>query len=147
VGIDVALGSDSQAHIDLLDEARQLEGHLRLLRLGRAVLVPRTPTASRASALGLELLTSLTTSGARSLGVSTGTLAVGEPADFVTLDLAHPSIASVPTASLVTAAMMAASSAAIRDVAVAGRLIVKDGVHPLFNTSVQAFAEVMRALP
>ncbi len=146
VGIDVSLGSDSQAHIDLLDEARQLEGHLRLLRLGRAVLVPRTPTSSRASALGLELLASLTTSGARSLGVKTGTLAVGEPADFVTLDLSHPSIASVPTPSLVTAAMMAASSAAIRDVAVAGRLIVKGGVHPGFGTSAQAFAEVMRAL-
>ena len=39
-GAPVCLGTDSHAAVDLLDEARQLEGHLRLLRLRRAVMDP-----------------------------------------------------------------------------------------------------------
>src|SRR5581483_1374563 len=82
-GCGVCLGSDSQARIDLLEEARLLEGHLRLQRLKRAVLDE--------SALGARLLGFATEQGARALGLDTGTLAPGQPADFFTVDLNHPS--------------------------------------------------------
>jgi formimidoylglutamate deiminase len=70
-GVDVSLGSDSQAHIDLLDEAKQLEGHLRLLRLSRAVLFPKQVEGPRESELGRVLLRSLTVARARVRSAST----------------------------------------------------------------------------
>jgi formimidoylglutamate deiminase len=39
-GVRVALGTDSHAQIDLLEDARELEYHLRLQKLSRAVLAP-----------------------------------------------------------------------------------------------------------
>jgi formimidoylglutamate deiminase len=145
-GATVSLGSDSHAHIDLLDDARQLEGHLRLLRLSRAVLFPKLPTGPRESALGGVLLDALTTGGARSLGVDTGALTPGQPADFVTLDLNHPTLVGVPSDALVTAATMAAPSGAIREVCVQGQLIVEGGRHRLEASSAEAFRSVMKAL-
>jgi formimidoylglutamate deiminase len=127
-GVEVSLGSDSQAHIDLLEEARELEGHLRLLRLGRAVLFPGVVEGPRESALGQVLLRALTTAGARSLSVDTGALRTGQPADFVTIDLNHPSMVGVPREALVSPRARRLS-AAIRDVCVQGRLIVEDGRH------------------
>jgi formimidoylglutamate deiminase len=41
-GARVALGTDSHAQIDLLEDARELEYHLRLSKLSRAVLAPET---------------------------------------------------------------------------------------------------------
>lgn len=145
-GVEVSLGSDSQAHIDLLEEARQLEGHLRLLRLGRAVLFPGVVEGPRESALGEVLLRALTAAGARSLGVDTGALRAGQLADFVTIDLNHPSMVGVPREALVSAAMLGASSAAIRDVCVQGRLIVEDGRHPEAERTADGFRAVMSAL-
>lgn len=145
-GVQVALGSDSQAHIDALDEARQLEGHVRLVRQRRAVLFPASPRGPRESALGQVLLDTLTVNGARSLGLEGGALGVGQPADFVTLDLSHPTLLGVPREALVTAATLSASSSAIRDVAVAGRFIVEDGWHPLSEPTARGFEAVMKTL-
>ncbi len=145
-GVEVSLGSDSQAHIDLLEEARQLEGHLRLLRLGRAVLFPRAVEGPRDSALGHVLLRALTTAGARSLDVDTGALRDGQPADFVTIDLTHPSMVGVPRDALVSAAMTGAASAAIRDVCVQGKLIVENGRHAESERAADGFRAVMAAL-
>jgi formimidoylglutamate deiminase len=61
-GVTVSLGTDSQAHVDLLDDARQLEGHLRLLRLRRNVLAPATGAPS---ALAARLVSIATEGGAR----------------------------------------------------------------------------------
>jgi formimidoylglutamate deiminase len=145
-GVEVSLGSDSQAHIDLLDEARQLEGHLRLHRLARAVLFPDGIDGPRESVLGLVLLRTLTTAGARSLGVATGSLREGEPADFVTIDLNHSSMVGAPREALVSAAIMGAPSAAIREVCVQGRFIVEEGRHLEAERTAAAYREVMERL-
>jgi formimidoylglutamate deiminase len=133
-GCGVCLGSDSQARIDLLEEARLLEGHLRLQRLKRAVLDE--------SALGVRLLRFATEEGARALGLDTGTLAPGQPADFFTVDLNHPSLAGVPPESLA----FAATPAAVRDVAVQGRFIVRDGQHVLAEKSSAELSALIAAL-
>lgn len=125
-GVRLALGSDSQAQIDLLDEARQLEGHLRLLRLRRNVLAP---ASARPDALAQRLLELATQGGARSLGLSVGTLDPGRPADFFTVARSHPALLGAPDTSLLASIMFAAPPGAVRDVAVQGRLIVADGAH------------------
>jgi formimidoylglutamate deiminase len=48
-GAHVALGTDSHAQIDLLEDARELEYHLRLQKLSRAVLAPRNSSNDNAS--------------------------------------------------------------------------------------------------
>jgi formimidoylglutamate deiminase len=140
-GAHLALGSDSQAHVDLLMEMRQLDGHLRLLRLRRAVL---DPGLGQPSGLALRLLQLATVGGARSLGLPVGRLAVGAPADFFTVDVDHPSVAGVPADRLLSGVVFAAERQAVREVAVAGRFIVEEGQHPLQEAAVQGFRAVAR---
>ena len=68
-GIRFALGSDSQAQIDPLEDARELEYHLRLLQEKRAIL-----DQVGGKALAAHLFDSATTNGARALAVPAGTL-------------------------------------------------------------------------
>ena len=142
-GVRVSLGSDSQATIDLLDDARQLEGHLRLTRMKRAVLDPGTGTTD---GLAKRLLDCATVTGARSLGLSTGTLAMGEPADFCTLALDGPTLAGVPDDALLPALVFSAGAAQVREVAVQGRLVVRDGRHALAEKSSRDFSALMKKL-
>ncbi|MFT3840506.1 MAG: formimidoylglutamate deiminase [Myxococcaceae bacterium] len=140
-GVSLSLGSDSQAVIDLLDDARQLEGHLRLVRLKRAVLDPGTGATDGTAK---RLLDCATVGGARSLGLDTGTLAPGTPADFCTVALNTPALAGVPEDALLAAAVFAQSK--ISDVCVQGKLIVRDGVHPLAEKSSADFSALMKTL-
>ncbi|QSQ20241.1 formimidoylglutamate deiminase [Pyxidicoccus parkwayensis] len=142
-GAHVSLGSDSQATVDLLDEARQLEGHLRLARLRRAVL---DPGRGAMDGLAARLFDMATAQGARSLGLSTGALEPGRPADFFTVDLHHPSLLGASEASLLASIIFGADKAAVREVAVAGRVVVSDGRHPLAEESGRAFQALSRTL-
>lgn len=133
-GVTLALGSDSQAQVDLLDEARQLEGHLRLIRGRRGVLDP------------VGLFQAATRGGARSLGLPTGELVPGAPADFFTVDLSHPSLVGVAEEALLPAVVFGAEKAAVREVAVQGQLIVREGHHPLAEDIGRSYLEVARRL-
>ncbi|RYZ36877.1 MAG: formimidoylglutamate deiminase, partial [Myxococcaceae bacterium] len=119
-GARVSLGSDSQTAVDLLDEARQLEQHLRLVRLRRAVLDPGTGTLD---GLAARLLDMATVQGAHSLGLDSGALTPGAPADFFTVDLRHPSLVGAGLASLLPGIVFGATAGAVREVAVAGRWV------------------------
>ncbi|WP_164008173.1 formimidoylglutamate deiminase [Pyxidicoccus trucidator] len=142
-GARISLGSDSQATVDLLDEARQLEGHLRLARLRRAVL---DPGRGAMDGLAARLLGMATVEGARSLGLSSGALEAGAPADFFTVDLHHPSLTGASPESLLAAIVFGADKAAVREVAVAGRVVVRDGRHPLAEESGRSFQALSRTL-
>src|SRR5665213_207786 len=125
LGIPVAFGTDSQAQIDILEDARQNEYHLRLMQRERGILdnIGGQDIASR-------LFQSATSNGYRALGLAGGSLAAGEPADFFTADLNDPALLGMDAQSLASQAVFALSRAAIRDVAVAGRLVMQDGQHP-----------------
>ena len=114
-GARLALGSDSNAVIDLIQEARLLEMGERL-RTGRRLCL-RPPSGE----LGLALLDAATTGGASALGrPDLGRLVVGAPFDAVTLDRAHPTLAQVAPAHLLDAIMLAGSAAPVDRVYVAG---------------------------
>jgi formimidoylglutamate deiminase len=140
-GASLSLGSDSQAHVDLLMEMRQLDGHLRLLRLRRAVLDPGT---GEPSGLARRLLGMATEGGARSLGLPVGRLRPGAPADFFTVDLDHPSLVGVPADRLLAGLVFAVERSAVREVAVAGRFIVEEGQHAQEEAAGHAFRAVAR---
>jgi formimidoylglutamate deiminase len=139
-GASVCLGTDSQAQIDWLEDARQLESHLRLVRLRRAVL---DPGQGDPDGLARVLFDAATTAGARSMGVDTGALVPGAPADFFTLDLDHPSLSG---GSSLGACIFGAERAAIVEVAVQGDLIVREGQHRLERDSGQAFTALARRI-
>jgi formimidoylglutamate deiminase len=142
-GASLSLGSDSQATIDLLDEARQLESHLRLVRLRRSVL---DPGGGHPDGLGRRLFDIASVGGARSLGLDTGRLRVGAPADFFTVALEHPSLVGAARDTLLSSVVFGAGTAAIREVCVGGRNIVSGGRHPLRAQSAEAFGNVCRRI-
>ena len=128
-GVRVALGSDSQIQIDLLEDARELEYHLRLQKAARNVLAPTDDDSS--SALARRLFECATINGAESIGFTGGKLEPGAPADFFTVDLDDLSIAGSSTDDLLANIVFSLARTAVRDVVVAGKQIVKDGQHGL----------------
>jgi formimidoylglutamate deiminase len=125
-GVALALGTDSNVQIDLLEDARALEGNLRLLRRERGLLAPPEP-GGRVDGLAALLHGFASHGGMRSLGLRGGTLAPGEPADFLTVDLEDPAVAGASASDLLPAVIFSASRAAVRDVVVGGESIVTDG--------------------
>jgi formimidoylglutamate deiminase len=142
-GVTLAFGSDSQAHIDLFEEGRALDGHLRLQKLRRA---PLDDGSGGIENLGHFLLRAATAGGAKSLGLPTGALAPGTPADFVTVDIEAPALAGTRPDAVASGLAFAATPACVRDVYVQGRRIVENGVHLLAQDSGRAFAKLMETL-
>ena len=144
-GVPVSLGTDSQIQIDLLEDARELEYHLRLQQTARNVLAPADDASS--SALARRLFDCATTNGAKSIGFSGGgTLEAGAPADFFTVDLDDPSIAGSSLDDLLANIVFSLSRTAVRDVVVAGRRIVENGRHPDQESIVEAFKKLSHRL-
>lgn len=140
-GVNLSLGSDSQAHVDLILEARQLDGHLRLLRLKRAVM---DPGGGHPSGLALRLFRIASEGGAKSLGTRVGILTEGASADFFTVDLDDCSLVGVPKEALLAGLIFSADRSAVRDVAVQGKFIVENGEHPLAHEAARAFSAVAK---
>lgn len=126
-GVPISLGSDSQTQIDLLEDARELEYHLRLQRTARNVLAPADDVDE--SALARRLFDCATVNGATSIGFNGGNLEPGSPADFFTVDLDDPSIAGSSPDNLLANIVFSLSRTAIRDVVIGGKRIVEDGRH------------------
>lgn len=117
--VPVSLGTDSQTQIDLLEDARALEYHLRLQKLQRNVLAPENETGP--SALAKRLFECATVNGAKAIGFNGGQLEPGAPADFFTVDLNDLSIAGSSPDDLLTNIVFSLSRTAIRDVVVNGK--------------------------
>lgn len=113
-GDHMCLGSDSNARISPLEEMRWLEYGQRLRYEGRGLL---TDADGR---VATTLLAAATGGGAAALGVDAGTIARGRLADFVAIDLDHPSLASTPAESLLEALVFGASDGVIAATAVGG---------------------------
>jgi len=136
-GISIALGSDSQAQIDSLEDARELDYHLRLTHQQRAIL-----DQIDGQALAARLFDCATINGARSLAVHSGTLMPGAFADFFTVDLRDIAIAGHSADDLLPLIVFGMNRTAIRDIAVNGNLIVRNARHPLEAEIISRYAEV-----
>jgi formimidoylglutamate deiminase len=126
--VPVSLGTDSQVQIDLLEDARELEYHLRLQKMERNVLAPESaadsaPDNETSSALAARLFECATVNGAKAIGFNGGRLEPGAPADFFTVDLNDLSIAGASPDNLLAAIVFSLSRTAIREVAVNGNLL------------------------
>lgn len=143
-GVRVALGTDSHTQIDLLEDARELEYHLRLQKLERAVL--SSDGDESLSSLAARLFDCATISGAQSIGAPTGALEPHRPADFFTVALDDLSLAGASDEALLAGIVFSLSRTAVRDVCVGGRLIIEDGKHKMEREIVERFGGLQRKL-
>ena len=150
--VPICLGTDSHAQIDLLEDARELEYHLRLQKLERAVLDNQFQVSSSESQvedrgwLAARLFECATINGALSLGSPGGTLEPGKAADFFTVALSDPSIAGASTGDLLSSIVFSLSRAAICEVAVGGKPIVSEGRHLIQEEVIERFNELQKKL-
>lgn len=115
-GARLALGSDSNAVIDLIQEARLLEMNERLAHQARLRLVD-----ARSGRVAPALLHAATRGGAASLGLpELGRLTSGSPFDAVAVDLAHPSLRDVSPELALDALLLAGTAAPVAQVWVGG---------------------------
>jgi formiminoglutamate deiminase len=117
-GVPLSLGSDSQAVIDLFEEARGVELDERLAseRRGHFSAAQLLAAATAHTALGWD---------------DAGSIAVGNRADLVAVTLGSVRTAGVDPAG----AVFAATAADVTDVVVDGRHIVADGRHTGFDVA------------
>ena len=113
----LALGTDSNARISMLEEMRWAEYGQRLAREERGVLVDEHGEVAR------RLLAAATLGGARALGVRAGAIEVGAWADFVAVDLAAPELAGWTGETLLEGLVFGASERALAGTWVGGRRV------------------------
>jgi formiminoglutamate deiminase len=119
-GSPLTVGSDSQAIIDLLEEARRIEQGERL------------SSQERGHFTAAALATAATAAGHATLGwPDAGQIAPGALADLVTVALDTPRTAGTVAATALESVIFGATAADVRDVVVGGRPLVRDGRHLL----------------
>jgi formimidoylglutamate deiminase len=141
LGGRLCVGSDSQATVCPAEELRWLEYQQRLRKKRRAVLADK-----RDPHVGTRLWREAARHGAQAIGQPAGTIEVGRRADWLVLDGVHPSMAgSVPDNAL-DHLVFAGGSAAIRDVMVAGRWVIRDRRHAAEPLLQPRFVDLMKRL-
>lgn len=114
-GSNLCLGTDSNALVDLVQEARLLEMHERLRTQSRLCLLD---SEGRVAPV---LADAATCGGARALGwPELGSLAVGRPFDAACVDLDHPIFADLPIERALDVLFTSGTAAPISEVWVAG---------------------------
>ncbi len=135
-GARLAVGSDSQAVIDLLEEARAIELDERLASGERGAHRPAT------------LLQAATAGGYASLGwPEGGRLEAGALADLTVIGLDGVRLAGISAAHALDAAVFAATAADVRHVMVGGRWVVRDGAHVSLDVATELSAAVAAVAP
>jgi len=142
-GCRLTVGSDSQAVIDVFDEARRIEMYTRLASQERGHFTAET------------LGSALTWDGHSSLGwPDAGEIAPGSLADLVTVALDSRRLAGSPVPgepgepdlAVLTAVIFAATPDDVRNVVVSGRDVVVDGQHQLVEDVPATLAASIRAV-
>ena len=116
-GAVLSIGTDSNAFIDMFEEARAVETDERLV------------TGKRGAHTPASLLIAATAGGATALGWGQHGIQVGAPADFIALSLDSVRLASFDAAHAAAHIVHSASPADVSDVWVGGRQIVQDHQH------------------
>jgi formiminoglutamate deiminase len=116
-GAVLSIGTDSNAFIDIFEEARAVETDERLVTGKRGVHSPAS------------LLIAATSGGATALGWGQHGIQAGSPADFIALSLDSVRLASFDGANAAAHIVHSAAPSDVRDVWVGGRQIVQDHQH------------------
>jgi formimidoylglutamate deiminase len=136
-----AVGSDSHICVDAAEELMSLEYSQRLALRRRNVLADaRNPSVAAA------MLAAAVAGGAQASGRDVAGLAVGQQADFVVLDAAHPALAGLSADAMLSAHVFASDRrSAIHDVYTAGIARISAGQHRDQREADARYAAVRRS--
>lgn len=134
------VGSDSNVHISAAAELSLLEYGQRLRLQARNVV------ADADASTGRTLLLQAVQGGSRALGAASDGLAVGAPADMVSLAVDAPALACRSGDALVDSWLFAAPAGAVDCVWVGGRKRVEGGRHLQREAVAQRYRAALRAL-
>jgi formimidoylglutamate deiminase len=137
----LCVGSDSQATVSPAEELRWLEYQQRLRKKRRGVLA-----TGAEGHVGTRLWRDAALHGAQAIGQPAGAIQVGRRADWLVLDDTHPSMAGAAPDTALDHLLFAGGDAAIRDVMVAGRWVIKDRRHAAEDDVRPIFAALMGRL-
>ncbi len=135
------VGSDSNVGTSPVEELRWLEYVGRLQARARNV----TETVPGAS-VATGLVRRAASGGAQALGRNAGAIEAGRLADLVVLDSDHPALAGRGATGAVDAWIFSGNTTPVRHVMVAGRWVIRDGVHARQAEIAAGFAKTMRRL-
>jgi cytosine/adenosine deaminase-related metal-dependent hydrolase len=116
-GVPLCLGSDSNAVVDLFEEARAVE------------LDERLASGIRGRFTGGQLLGAATEAGMRALGWQAGRIEPGRLADLTTVRLDSVRLAGTRPEHAIDAVVFAATGADVTHTVVGGEIVVADGRH------------------
>jgi formimidoylglutamate deiminase len=137
----LCVGSDSQSTVSPAEELRWLEYQQRLRKKRRGILA-----SSAQPHVGTRLWRDAALHGAAAIGQPAGAIEVGRRADWLVLDAEHPAMVGAAADSALDHLLFAGGEAAIRDVMVAGRWVIKDRRHRVEDELRPRFATLMRRL-
>jgi formiminoglutamate deiminase len=130
-GARLAVGSDSQAVIDLFEEARAIELDERLARL------------ERGNQDAAALLEAATTGGQRAIGwPEAGAIERGRLADLVNLSGEGVRLAGIAPDTAAASIVFAATAADVTNVIVGGEFVVRDGAHVKLDVAEELRASI-----
>ena len=131
----MTVGSDSQAVVDLFEEARRIELGERLATQRRghftADALARAPTIDGHASLGWP---------------DAGEIVPGALADLVTVALDSTRLAGVTAGTALESVIFAATAADVRTVVISGRDVVREGRHLLIEDVPAALSASIRAV-
>ena len=96
--------------------------------------------------MGTRLWRDAAVNGAQAIGQPVGRIAAGRRADWLVLDAAHPSMVGAAGDTALDHLLFAGGDAAIRDVMVAGRWVIKNRPPPAGRRRRRQFAESVQRL-
>ncbi|MBC8107407.1 MAG: formimidoylglutamate deiminase [Anaerolineae bacterium] len=121
-GGKICIGTDSNIRLCMNEELRWLEFAQRLRREQRGIVVDDSHRTAPA------LMRIGTTNGAESIGLKAGTIAPGNFADLIAVDLDHPSMRGCDEDSLLDSLILGSGNGPIDNVWVGGKLSAASGV-------------------
>ncbi len=138
------IGSDSQIRISVNEELRLLEYSQRLTRRRRNLAA--SLKSSLQAHTGRALFDQALAGGHQALQRRAGALTPGRLADLFVLDAEHPRLQGHGPDTILDAYVFSAGEAVVRDLMVAGRVLIRDGQHRGEAKIAAEFARVMADL-
>ncbi len=142
-GVPIAIGSDSHASRDALEELRWLEyGQRLVLRQRNVAAAPQNGQPSTAERLFQRVLEG----GATAAGQRHWGLLAGARADLLVVDESAPALLGMPPSRTLDALVFSSPCRPWRDVMVAGEWVVRDHRHPHSAAIAARFMAVLQVL-
>jgi formimidoylglutamate deiminase len=141
MGGAISIGSDSQITVSATEDLRQLEYSQRLRDRARNVL-----SDGPGRSTGRSLFERALRGGATALAQPIGMLAQGRRADIVVLDPDHPSLIGRTEDDVLDAWVFSGGNSCVRDVYVAGDLVIDNRRHAREQEIETAFRAAVQRL-